>query len=376
MRSEGDRIRIAKPYNDEEIESSVISILRSGRLVQGVQVKKLEDEIANYVGSKHAIAVNSGTAAIHTALEAIKNGKASKCEVITTPLSYSATANAIIHAGCRPIFVDVNEETFNIDPSLIEDHINEHTIAIEPVDVYGLPAELDPILEVASSRGIAVVEDAAEAIGASYRGRKVGSISTITCFSTYATKNVHTGEGGFATTNVDKLAEYMRIFRNQGQVSRYNQTILGYNYRMLEMCAAIGLRQIALVDESNSKRREHALRLMTGLREIDGLGFQRVDNPSEHAWYMFAVKLDESKTKIGRDRLVMKLSERGIEADIAWPTPIHLQPYYRARFGFKPGDYPEAEKICKMVFQIPIQPFLSNQEVDRIASTVKELLAH
>lgn len=370
-----DRIRIAKPYHDEEIERSVISVLRSSRLVQGAQVKKFEDEIAKYVGSKHAIALNSGTAAIHAALEAIKNGKNSTCEVITTPLSFSATANAILHAGCKPIFVDVNEETFNIDPCLIEERVSEDTIAIEPVDVYGLPAELDPILKIANSRGISVVEDAAEAIGASYLGRKVGSISTITCFSTYATKNMHTGEGGFVTTNEDNLAEHMRVFRNQGQVSKYNQTILGCNYRMPEISAAIGLRQIPLVNELNSKRREHAMILRAGLHGIDGLGFQRVDNVAEHAWYMFALKLDERKTKISRHKLIMKLNERGIDADIAWPTPIHLQPYYRAKFRFKLGDYPRAEKICKSVFQIPIQPFLSTQDLDRIVSTVKELLA-
>ena len=370
-----EKIRIAQPYNDQESESLTLSVLRSGRLVQGPLVRRFEEQIAKYVGSKHAVAVNSGTAALHTALATAKERTTQPSpEMITTPLSFSATANAIVHAGCKPVFVDVHEDTFNIDETLIEGKIGENTIAIEPVDVFGLPAELPTINSIAKSHSLAVIEDAAEAIGASVNGTKVGNISLLTCFSTYATKNLHSGEGGFITTNDDALDSYMRTFRNQGQVSKYHQTILGYNYRMQEISAAIALSQVPKIDEINASRRDHAIRLLEGLGEIDCLGFQKVKDPSEDAWYMFAVTLDEKRANITRDKLVGRLNEQGVESDIAWPKPIHLQPYYQSHYNFKEGDFPNAEKICKCVFQLPIQPNLTTTQIDRVISTVRSLL--
>jgi dTDP-4-amino-4,6-dideoxygalactose transaminase len=370
-----EKIRIAQPYNDTQSESLAISVLRSGRLVQGALVRRFEEEIEKYIGSKHTVALNSGTAALHTALAAARERTTQTSpEVITTPLSFSATANAIVHAGCKPVFVDVHEDTFNIDESLIEEKIDDTTIAIEPVDVFGLPAALSTINSIAKSHSLAVVEDAAEAIGASHLGMKVGNISPLTCFSTYATKNIHSGEGGFVTTNDDTFDAYMRILRNQGQVSKYRQTILGYNYRMQEISAAIALSQISKIDEINARRREHAIRLLESLGKIDCLGFQQVKDPSGHAWYMFAVTLDEKKTNVTRDKLVAKLNEQGVESDVAWPRPIHLQPYYQTHYNFREGDFPNAEKTCKSIFQLPIQPNLSTTQIDRIISTVRSLL--
>jgi len=370
-----EKIRIAQPYNDPQIESLVQSVLRSGRLVQGELVRKFESEIERYIGSKHTVAVNSGTAAIHTAIAAVCDKTVKNTpEVITTPLSFSATANAILHAGCRPVFVDIDEETFNINDELIEERIRDNTIAIEPVDVFGLPANLQRIVSIAKSHSIPVIEDAAEAIGASNQREKVGAISHLTCFSTYATKNLQSGEGGFITTNDDSLDAFMRAFRNQGQVSKYNQTILGYNYRMLEISAAIALSQTTKIDEFKARRNEHAARLIEGLSDIDCLRFQKVRDPTEHAWYMFALILDEKRTRISRDELVTKLNERGVEADVAWPRPIHLQPYYKTRYNFKDGEFPIAEKICKSIFQLPIQPNLSNTQIEKVITTVRSLV--
>jgi len=360
---------------DPEIESAVVSVLRSGRLVQGPVVRRFEEEIEKYTGAKHAVAVNSGTAAIHTALSAVKESRRREGgEVVTTPLSFSATANAIVHTGCKPIFVDVNEETFNIDEELIETTINERTLAIEPVDVFGLPANLPRILQIARAQSLPVVEDAAEAIGAWMEGVKVGNLSTLTCFSTYATKNLHSGEGGFVTTNDDQFDSFMRTFRNQGQTSKYRQTVLGYNYRMLETSATIALGQVGKIDEMNRRRREHATRLREGLSSVASLSFQRVKDPKEHAWYMFAATVDEKKANISRDRLVAKLNERGVEADVAWPTPIHLQPYYQQKHQFREGTYPKAERICKTIFQLPIQPNLTETEIGTVISTVRSLI--
>jgi dTDP-4-amino-4,6-dideoxygalactose transaminase len=370
-----EKIRIAEPYNDPEIERMVLSVLRSGRLVQGKLVKRFEEEMGRYLGSKHVVAVNSGTAALHAAISAIRE-KATRGmpEVITTTLSFSATANAILHAGCRPVFTDVDRETFNIDESLIEDKIGENTIAIEPVDVFGVTANLLAINSIAKSHSLTVIEDAAEAIGASHGGVKVGNVSDLTCFSTYATKNMHSGEGGFITTNDDAFELYMRTFRNQGQISKYRQTILGYNYRMQEISAAIALGQVQRLDEINARRREHAVRLLEGLSGTDCLCFQRVREPREHAWYMFAVTVDENRANISRDKLVAKLNGRGVEADVAWPTPIHLQPYYQSRYGFREGDFPNAEQICRTVLQLPIQPNLSTTHIDEVVATVRSLI--
>ena len=369
-----EKIRIAQPYMDSEIESTVLSVLRSGRLVQGRLVRRFEEEIEKYVGSRHAVAVNSGTAALHTALAAVRDRTTVTApEVVTTPLSFSATANAIVHAGCKPVFVDVNEATFNIDESLIERAIGDKTIAIEPVDVFGLPANLS-IPSIAKPRSLPVIEDAAEAIGAAQGGMKVGSISSLTCFSTYATKNIHSGEGGFVTTNEDTYDTFMRTFRNQGQVSKYHQTILGYNFRMLETSAAIAIPQVSKIDDLRAKRQEHATRLLEGLRGVDSLHFQEVKDPSQHAWYMFAVILDRKKANISRDALVARLNEQGVEADVAWPTPIHLQPYYQTRFSFREGDFPNAERICKSIFQLPIQPNLSETQIDEVISKVRLLV--
>jgi perosamine synthetase len=369
------KVKIAKPYNDESIERSVLSILRSGMLVQGEFVKQFESQLSDYIGCRYAIAVNSGTAALQLGLYAATGSKKMKeGEVVTTPLSFAATANAAIANGLTPVFADVDPETFNIDPANIKESLTERTVAVEPVDVYGLPAELDEIKQLASKKKILVVEDAAEAIGARYKGKKIGNVSDISCFSTYATKNLHTAEGGFVTTNDEFMGDQIRMARNQGQSARYSQKIMGYNFRMLEFCAAIGLGQLPRLDELNEKRRSNAEALMDGLESLECLSFQRVDDPSSHAWYMFPVTLDENGAGITRDKLVQRLKEEGVEADISWPTPIHLQPFYRETFGFKEGDFPVAEKVCKTIFQLPIQPFLTEEEVNREISTVKSLV--
>lgn len=371
-------VKIAKPFHNESIEARVIAILRSGMLVQGQFVKEFESELSKYIGCKHVIAVNSGTAALQVGISAIKKlrnpGNTAVPEIITTPFSFAATANAALGSECLTVFADADPETFNLDPKKANDKVTANTIAIEPVDVYGLPVDYDAFRKEKGLRNLPIIEDAAEAIGASYKGKKVGNISEISCFSTYATKNLHTAEGGFVTTNDDSLASEMRMIRNQGQSVRYSQATLGYNFRMQEMNAAIGLEQIKILDSLNETRRNNALAIKEALRSFDCLNFQRVDNPKENAWYLFSLTLDEQKAGISRDKLVQKLKEQGIEADVAWPTPIHLQPYFRERFGYKEGDFPVSEKICKTVFQLPIQPFLTEDEIKRVIVAVKSIL--
>ncbi len=373
-KNEKQFVAIARPFINGKIEKKVISILESRRLVQGKTVEEFEKSLSKYLRSKNVVCLNSGTAALHSAFTALKSEEPGKTEVITTPFSFAATANAVIHSGCKPVFVDIDEETFNINPSLIEEKINDHTLALEPVDVYGLPADLREVMKIGNSRKVPVVEDAAEAIGATYDGKKIGSISTLSCFSTYATKNLHTGEGGFVTTNDDNLATFIRQFRNQGQLSRYNQIVLGYNFRMLEMCAAIGLQQLSVLDSLNQKRRENVLYLKESLKEIGSIGFQKVSDPKSNAWYMFALTLDGNKAGMSRDAFVSKLREKGVEADVAWPTPIHLQPYFKETFGYEQADFPIAERISKKIFQLPIHPSLTRKDLDYVLRAVKEVL--
>ena len=378
-KEEARSVKIANPFNNETIEQNVISVLRSGMLVQGKLVKQFESRLSEYIGCKNVIAVNSGTAALQAGIAAIRKfsglSKNVTPEIVTTPLSFAATANAIIGSDCLPVFADIDPQTFNINPSLAKEKMTDETIAIEPVDVYGLPADIDSVRKIVGRRKVSIVEDAAEAIGASYKGKKIGNVSDVSCFSTYATKNLHTCEGGFITTNDEILAEEMRMIRNQGQAARYNQVTLGFNFRMQELNAAIGLEQLAHLDNLNQKRRNNALSIIDGLRGVDCIDFQKVDNPNDHAWYLFSLTLNESRAGMTRDALVQKLRDQGIEADVAWPIPIHLQPYYRQRFGFREGDYPIAEKISRTVFQLPIQPFLSNEEIQRVIRVVKSTLS-
>ena len=204
------------------------------------------------------------------------------------------------------MFADIDPQTFNINPSLAKEKMTDETIAIEPVDVYGLPADIDSVRKIVGRRKVSIVEDAAEAIGASYKGKKIGNVSDVSCFSTYATKNLHTCEGGFITTNDEILAEEMRMIRNQGQAARYNQVTLGFNFRMQELNAAIGLEQLAHLDNLNQKRRNNALSIIDGLRGVDCIDFQKVDNPNDHAWYLFSLTLNESRAGMTRDAIVQK----------------------------------------------------------------------
>jgi len=366
------KIKIAQPYHDAEIESSVLSVLRSGRLVSGPVVASFEDAVAEYLGVKHVVAVNSGTAALHLALLAsdVKPGQ----EVITTPFSFAATANTIIQTDATPIFVDVDPENFNIDPQGIESAVTDRTVAIEPVHVFGEPAEMKPIQEIAGKHNLRIVEDAAEAIGAEYHGKKIGNTDMFACFSTYATKNLHTGEGGFITTNNPDAAENLKTLRSQGQKGKYHHVKLGYNYRMTEIAAAIGKVQIKKIDEFNRRRIENANHMTQLIRDLPSLKPQASIPNSRHVYYQYTVKLDEQEAGLTRGELQTRLAEAGIETDVHWPDPIHLQPWYREKYGYKPGVFPHAEELARTVISLPIHPAVTKEQVEYIAKTLHTTL--
>jgi len=366
------KIKMAQPYHDSEIESSVLSVLRSGRLVSGPVVASFENAVAEYLRVKHVVGVNSGTAALHLALLAsdVKPGQ----EVITAPFSFAATANTIIQTGATPIFVDVDPETFNIDPETIEKAVTPRAAAIEPVHVFGEPAEMKPIQEIASKHDLQIVEDAAEAIGAEYHGKKIGNTDMFACFSTYATKNLHTGEGGFITTNNPDAAETLRTLRSQGQKGKYHHVKLGYNYRMTEIAAAIGKAQIKKIDEFNRRRTENADYMTQLIRDLPSLKPQAQIPNSRHVYYQYTVKLDERQAGLKRGELQRRLADAGIETDVHWPDPIHLQPWYRERYGYKPGVFPNAEELARTVISLPIHPAVTKEQIEYIAKTLHTTL--
>ena len=366
------KVRIAQHYNDSEIEDSVLSVLRSGHLVSGPMVESFEKAVAEYLGVKNVVAVNSGTAALHLSFLALDFSK--RREVITTPFSFVATANAILQSGGVPVFVDINPETFNIDPQQVERAVTSRTVAIEPVHVFGEPAELKHLREIAERHDLRLVEDAAEAIGAEYEGRKIGDTDELACFSTYATKNLHTGEGGFIATNNDEIAAKLRVMRNQGQRSKYLHTELGYNYRMTEIAAAIGMPQLKRLDAFIRKRVENANRLTREISDLPMLTPQKAARNVKHVYYQYTVKLNEDEAGVGREELRERLLAAGVETDVHWPIPIHLQPLYRDRFGFGPGTFPHAERLARTVLSLPVHPALTEEQIEHVSQSLHEAL--
>lgn len=356
-----DPIPIARPVIGPEEKAAVLEVLESGTLAQGPRVAAFEAAFAAYCGVKHAVATSSGTAALHLAL--LAHGVGPGDEVITTPFTFIATANAILYVGARPVFVDIDPVTFNISPALIERAITPRTRAILPVHLFGLPADLDPILEVARARGLAVIEDACQAHGAEYKGRKVGSFGT-GCFSFYPTKNMTAGEGGMITTNDDGIAERCRLLRQHGMRRRYNHEALGFNFRLTDIQAAIGLIQLGKLDRFNAARRANARFLSQHLRGVD---VPVVPEGMGHVFHQYTVRVPGGR----RDRLLARLREAGIGADVYYPSLVyHQEPYRSAGY----SDYlPAAEQAVGEVLSLPVHPGLTPEELGRIVEGVNRL---
>lgn len=356
-------INIAKPIiNDEEIEA-VTEVLKSGMLAQGSKVEEFQNEFAKYVEAKHGITTSSGTTALHTALLAAGVGEGD--EVITTPFTFAATSNSILYSLAKPVYADIDEKTFNLDPSKIEDKITDKTKAILPVHLYGQPADMDPILEIAEKYDLKVIEDAAQAHGSVYKGKKIGSIGDLGCFSFYPTKNMTTGEGGMVTTNDDELAEKSGMIRAHGESKRYEQSLLGYNYRMTDIAASIGLVQLTHIDEFNKKRNENASYLSEGLSDVEGITTPSIADGVTHVFHQYTIRVSKD-----RDKFQKFLTENGIGTGVHYPIVLYKQPYYQAK-GIT-GDCPVAECAASEVISIPVHPSLTTQELDTIIDTVKK----
>ena len=359
-------INIAAPVIDSEERRAVNEVIESGMLAQGPKVAELEKNWAEYCGVKHALAVNSGTAAIHCALYAagVKEGD----EVITTPYSFIATINPILMLGARPVLVDIDEETFNIDVSKIEAAITEKTKAIVPVDLYGQPCDWAELQEIAKKHDLKIIEDACQAIGAEYKGIKAGALGDFGCFSLYATKNIMCGEGGIVTTNSDEASAAIRSFRQHGMVAPYEYADLGYNYRMSDLHGAIAVEQLRKVDRFTAQRQRNASLLNEALAGVKGIELPRVADNRSHVYHQYTILLDEG---ISRDEFVAKLREKGVGAGVYYPKPLHAYPHI-AKLGYEAGDFPVAEDLAARVVSLPVHPKVTDEDIEVIAAAVKE----
>lgn len=357
-------IRIAQPQIGPEEREAVLAVLDSGQLVAGPVTQSLEHEFAAKVsGTQHAVAVGNGTAALHVALLAHDIGPGD--EVITTPFSFQATANMILATGARPVFVDIGDDG-NIDASQVEQAITPRTRAVLPVYLYGKLCDIESIEAICRARGLALIEDAAQAHGASRGGERAAGSFGAGCFSFYATKNMTAGEGGIITTNDGDLAAKMRLLRSHGETARYSSSILGFNYRITEMGAALALAQLRRLVQFNENRRANAAYLSANLH-----GVVIPDDPGDgsHVWHQYTIRVPE-----GRDSLISALTAKGIQTSIYYPTLIPDQPLYRAR-GFSGEDCPNARRISQEVLSLPVHPGLSPADLDRVVSAVNNWAA-
>jgi perosamine synthetase len=355
-------IPISKPYIGEAEKQAVMEVLDSGMLAQGPRTAKFEERFAQLCGARHAIATSSGTTALHLAL--LANGIGEGDEVITTPFTFIASANSILYAGAKPVFVDIDPKTFNIDPEQVAKAVTPRTKAIMPVHLYGYMCDMDALQAVADQYGLKIIEDACQAIGAKYHGKPAGSIGT-GCFSLYATKNVMSGEGGMITTNEDAVAEKCRMLRNHGMKHRYYHDMLGFNFRMTDLCAAIGLVQIDRLEEFTTKRRAHAayynLKIVSVITPAVKEGY-------DHVWHQYTIRVDRGRD---RDTAAQQLSDAGIGTGIFYPVPAHKQEYMRKIVG--EVKLPAAEQLAKEVISLPVHPQLTQEDLDAVVAEANRL---
>jgi perosamine synthetase len=362
-------IPIAKPVLGKEEVEAVRKVFESGVLVQGERIRLFEKEFAEYIRVEHVVAVANGTLALDVALKALKLGSGD--EVVTSAFSFIASSNCVLYQGAKPVFADIDPRTFNIDPSDVAEKITTKTKAIIPVHLYGQPAKMDALKEIAEDHKIALVEDAAQAHGAEYKGRKVGGLGDIGCFSLYATKNMTTGEGGIITTNNRELARKARLLINHGDTGKYNHVILGYNYRMNEASAAVGSVQLKKLDRSNEIRRKNASALTREIENISGLTPPYVEDNVKHVFYQYVIGVEEDYP-MERDRLAEHLRKRGVGVAVHYPTPVYGQPLYK-ELGYGKAVCPKAEDASKRVLSLPIHPSVNEDDVMYIINVLKEV---
>jgi perosamine synthetase len=374
------------PYGRQQVTeediAAVVEVLRSDWLTTGPKIGEFEEAVAAFVGAAHAVAFSSGTAALHAAASAA--GISSGDEAITTPLTFAATANCVLYRGGTPVFADVEAESMTIDPAEIERRITPRTRCLLPVDYTGHPAEYDAILRIAREHGLIVIEDAAHALGASYRGTPVGTLSDMAMFSFHPVKHIATGEGGIITTNDRRLADIMRRFRSHGIDSDararqeqgawyYEMKELGYNYRIPDINCALGLSQLRRMDENLTRRRDIARRYGEQLSKLPGITLPVERGGCRSAWHLYVVRIREQELRATREDVFKALRAENIGVNVHY-IPVHLHPYYREHFGTGDGMFPVAEGIYRAAISLPMFHAMAGHDEDDVIEAMTKIL--
>lgn len=376
-------IPYGKQWIDDEDIKAVVEVLKSDYLTTGPKIEEFEEKFAAYVGAKYAVAVSNGTAALHAACFAAGIGPGD--EVITTPLTFAASANCVLYQGGKPVFADIDPETYNISVEEIKKKITNKTAAVIPVHFTGQPCDMEEIYEIALENNLIVIEDAAHALGATYKGEKIGNcrFSDMTVFSFHPVKHITTGEGGMITTNKKELYDKLRLFRTHGITKEpdkyirktdeswyHEQQMLGYNYRMTDIQAALGISQLKKSDEFLKRRREIARIYNQKLAEIEWIKLPYQETDRESSWHLYVIQVDEEKLGKSRKDVFNHLRSKGIGVQVHY-IPVYWHPYYQ-ELGYEIGLCPEAESVYKKIISLPIFPGMTKEEIRRILNYLED----
>ncbi|MCY7347676.1 MAG: DegT/DnrJ/EryC1/StrS family aminotransferase [Pyrinomonadaceae bacterium] len=369
------RIPLSAPDISESEINAVVEVLRSPRLSLGPKLEEFERDAADYVGAKHAVAVNSGTSGLHLCVRAL--GLKAGDEVITTPFSFIASANVLLYENAIPVFVEIDSKTLNIDANKIEAAITPHTRAIMVVHVFGRPSPMREIVEIANRYNLKIIEDACEAIGAESEDKKVGNIGDAGVFAFYPNKQITTGEGGMIVTNDDEIAKSAKMLRNQGRDADsewFEHVALGYNYRLSDINCAIGIEQLKRLDSILKQRETAARKYNTQLAKNPHFILPEIDLPNgKISWFVYVVRLNENFTRAQRDSIVNEMRKSGIGCG-RYFAPIHLQPFYAETFGYKSGDFSVAEHAAERVIALPFFNRITDAQIDEVCATLEKLI--
>ncbi|HJX05307.1 MAG TPA: DegT/DnrJ/EryC1/StrS family aminotransferase [Candidatus Nanoarchaeia archaeon] len=367
------KIPLSSPFIEEDDIQAVVNVLRTRWLSLGPKLPEFEEKFAKYIGTRYAVAVNSGTSALHLAVKALGIGPGD--EVIVTPFSFVASANCVLYEGATPVFVDIEPDTFNIDPKKIEEKITTRTKAIIPVDVFGRPSNKNAIMKIAKKHNLKIIEDSAEALGAEYKGKKVGAFGDCAIFAFYPNKQMTTGEGGVLVTDNKEIYDLCVSYRNQGRGAGgewHEYVRLGYNYRLSDINCALGISQLAKIEMLLKKRAEVAKEYTNRLKKIKGIKIP-FDSTKEFkvSWFVYVIQVDN------KEAFMSELTKRGVQCS-SYFNPIHLMSFYKEKFGFKPGDFPVCEAVAKTTVALPFYSAMSKEDVayvcEKIAEVQKKLI--
>jgi perosamine synthetase len=373
-------IKVSIPSTDQQEIDAVAEVLKSGRYADGPKTKEFEQNYANFIGTKYGVATSNGTSALHTSLIAV--GVKPGDEVIVPPLTFFATVEAVLHQGAIPVFADLDPATYCLDPKDYANKITDKTKAVIPVHFFGQPAEMNEFIEISQKNNIAIVEDCAQAHGAEYKGKKVGSFGDANCWSFYATKNMTTGEGGMVTTNNKEIADKIAALRNHGMMNRNDHSILGYNYRMSEIHAAIGIVQLKKLEKFNQERAKTSNILREKLSSLDWLTPQHIPEYTKSAFFWCAFKVDEEKIGMSGKQLRETLMEKGVEVRHRYNEPLYKQPVLqennfngllREKIDYSNVYLPNVEAIAGKMIGLPNYPGLTEDEISTIISTIESI---